>query len=1170
MPLDSGLDPSYWQQFHAGNMQMSGMGSVYGGGSPPVMAEGLMGAGMGRAAAFGGPMMAMGMGMMGLDPLTMGMRAGVGAFGRGMGLAGSVGLGAGVGFATAGVGAVAGFAANQIYGGAQQQMALNQGLRQNFTQAGASGTGFSRSDMGQIGGVLRQMTHEFGPAGEVATFGELSRLAQNMGKMGLSTGVRDVQDFSKRFKEMISTLKTVATELGTSLEAAQEFMASSKSSGMFRATDQLRFAGNARSTAIAGNLALSEVTGMANIGSQISRSFGGLGRQGAFAGMKSIGQIGTAVQTGVLSEEDIYNTTGLTGAEGRQAYAADLMQKTGGFLRSGKGRYFMASIAGKDGTLNQEAIDEYMMGTVGVNRTRELAQQNLAGVGRANFIRNEGRLRGSIMEQFGGLAPAIALQGWARDKGIDINNMDDRSMLFAQRHLGMGRDELDSTIKMAQGLPEIMREQRLSKERDSYQQEMGLQRKQQGIEGFKTRMDQIREGIQGRLEKIGADVFQEGSNLIERWFNQLTGQYIKTQNADLDRMAAAIKGGGGKSVLNNYLRNTVSGANVLGISDSAGRAQDAIDEQRVRANEAVADGDVKAFTKTFGGDIMSRYMKGGTGNANDRIAGVGKMLREKAIAGDTDAQVLYARYKSGSAGDRAELASAIEKESGIGGLGDAFEDLKGTGTPTKGDATEMDRYTRMGEKIMGASRGTTRQQNAWGFTRAAGYVVGSVMGGAEAITNLLQGQGLNARHTQGMIEDLSMGAARLAGYGRNTEGVGRYLLSNKGMGELSRIGEGGDVGGLQREVVGLYGGKAFEKLDEETQSLIDVRKKIIASTLLSAELKANGGNLSEDSKKGMLARILKGAQLEGSGATLESIAMDRENLMGITKENREANVREMSRYINRGAKKEATELLDSGFATGSIKDGALSLTKKTREDFKKEGLDVQLGEMAIAASKGVKITGDLDKDEAALAAYTGLEEQLNAKISDLDVPHKIRLATMARGTALGRQAGESAGREQRLRSLTKNAARRGDAGAREVGLAGVLGLDIDKETQKKLGTMSDWDAADELLRRAGGDVMKDGEFRRGIAESITSARKGLAGKAADQLDRALQAADPAMREQLKKATQAEGNPLLASMEKNSSEHTKLLTAIMRATAGAQEQLKLLDPKNPEAVRPGGK
>lgn len=432
------------QSVYGGGGAMSGMGS-----------DAVVGGAMNRMSAVGAPLAAGAMGLMGLDPLSMGMRAGWGAMSAGAGLGGGALAAAGAALPMMAVGAGVSYAGGQMMSGAQQQMGLNNTLRQNFAFRNAfGGQGFQRAEMSSIGNLVREMSESQGPGGEMASFRELSGLAGRMGSMGLAQGVKDVQEFSRRFKEMLTTLKSMAKDLGTTLEGAMEFAGAARGSGIFGMQRTAGFTSAVRGAAVAGGLAVSEVTAAASIGSQIARSIGGLGRQGAMAGVRTIGQIGVAQQMGTLTEEDIYNVTGLSGAEGRQAFAQSSLQSSANFLRGGRGRRLLASLAEKDGQLNEDNVQQLLSGGMSIGETMRLDRQQLGKVGRANFIRNEGRLRGAALERLGGFLPALQLQEWAQSKGVDINDMDDRSMLFAQRQLHMGRDEVDAAMKMVNNLPQ--------------------------------------------------------------------------------------------------------------------------------------------------------------------------------------------------------------------------------------------------------------------------------------------------------------------------------------------------------------------------------------------------------------------------------------------------------------------------------------------------------------------------------------------------------------------------------------------------------------------------------------------------------------------------------------------------------------------------------------------
>src|SRR5262245_48807743 len=143
MPISSSqisqMNMQYQQQMA---MQFQNAASI---GTQVPLSESIVGGGMNRAAAVGGPMASLGLGLMGLDPISLGIRAGMGtsALGGTFGAAGAVGLGVG-GLAMGGMMA-AGWAGNQMFTGAQQQQAFNSSMNSTFRFANQfGGTGFGR------------------------------------------------------------------------------------------------------------------------------------------------------------------------------------------------------------------------------------------------------------------------------------------------------------------------------------------------------------------------------------------------------------------------------------------------------------------------------------------------------------------------------------------------------------------------------------------------------------------------------------------------------------------------------------------------------------------------------------------------------------------------------------------------------------------------------------------------------------------------------------------------------------------------------------------------------------------------------------------------------------------------------------------------------------------
>lgn len=554
MPMSSTQIAAMTSQFQQQAMMQSqasamiSQGAGYGGGMS-TMGEQIAGSAINRGAAIGAPVATGAMALAGVDPVSMGLRGAL-AGGARMGMMGAVGGG------LLGAGAVglplmaAQYAGGQMMQGMQQQQMLQSTLGQTFRfQNQFGGTGFTSTEMGSIGSMFRGMAQQRGPGGELTSFNELTQLAANMGRMGMAGNIRNVREFQDKFKEMLSTVKEVATAFSTSLEEAQQIMVGMRQSGVFR--NQGQVAQEVRAMALTGGLATSEVTGMMRVGSQISRMIGGRGQAGAMAGMRAIGNVGGALQAGTMSEEDIYNVTGLTGAEGRRAMATTMLQGEARFLKSSLGRRMVAALGAQGGQVNQQAIDELMMGGgFGTGRTMQLAHQNLAKMGRADFIRNEGRIRGEIMRQTGGMGHIMAMRGWLEQRGLGMD--DDRALIFMQRRLGMGTDEAEQMLRMTRDLPMIMRQREVALGEAEYRQEIQQMRSRTGIQGVKKKLEDARGKIQGTLRQWGSNLYEAASDRIDRLINDITGdvhQYIAHDVEALSRDVFAAGGAAGQQAL---------------------------------------------------------------------------------------------------------------------------------------------------------------------------------------------------------------------------------------------------------------------------------------------------------------------------------------------------------------------------------------------------------------------------------------------------------------------------------------------------------------------------------------------------------------------------------------------------------------------------------------------
>ena len=394
---------------------------------------GLVGGGLGTVAAMA-------------NPISMAGSAAIGAYGMAGG--GMAGLAAG-GLAGGAIGLplyagamyASGLAKN-FTGGMQDQMALNSTLRQNFNflgGQGAYGRGFNQQQMGQIG---RDVSQEL-RSNTFTSAGELNQVIAGGAQMGQFTGVRDVQEFSRKFKEMLTTLKTVQRELGGSLTEAMEFVNQSRQAGVFGTTSATRFAGTIRTVSAATGFDQGQLVQLASNGAQIARAVGGNGAQGAFGALRGISTVSTALQGGMISEEMLSAATGgRTGQDAMSSFVTDMMQQTARYSRTAAGRYTVFGLANREGTgLDEGSVLDFMSGDVGAGSLSRRAHQQVGRMGRAQAINREGLLRGGLLEQGGMAAQLGYMRMLVGDRALDQG--DDLTSLVMQRRLHMSRPQAE-------------------------------------------------------------------------------------------------------------------------------------------------------------------------------------------------------------------------------------------------------------------------------------------------------------------------------------------------------------------------------------------------------------------------------------------------------------------------------------------------------------------------------------------------------------------------------------------------------------------------------------------------------------------------------------------------------------------------------------------------------
>lgn len=1168
-----------YQTMYAGQYSHSGMISGLMGmsGPPQVQGEALAGGAMNRVGAIAGPVAGLGLGMLGLDPMSLGLKAGMGAYGMGAGAMGGVAAGLGVAGLAAIPMAAMSYAGSQIMTGGRQQQQFNASMRSSFPFNSSYGQGFSTSQLGAMGSDLRHMAGGVGPGGEMSSFRELSQLASNMGRMGMGTGVRDVQQFKQKFSEMLQTVKTVASELGTTLEQAQQAMVSMKGSGVFRTGDQIKMAMQMRQFSVSGGLATSELASMASIGSQISRSVGGRGSAGAFAGMKTLGTIGSALQTGVLGEEDIYQATGMSGAEGRQALATRQMELSANFLKTNKGRYFLASVAGSNGSLDAGSVNAWMGGGMDVEETRGQAHRNLRGVGRANFIRNEGRLRGAAMEKFGGLLPAMALQQWGEGKNIDINSMGDREMLFASRQLGMGMDELQATIKEAKNLPALMQSQQTEGQIDQSLRGAANQRKTHGVEGMKRKFEQAREKIQSGLQELGANFYSQSSDMVERYLNKLSGTAVEEINRDAIK---AYKESGSLSQLHaltgvgrsNRLGGLGGGRTTGGIGsqtsffgeggllasigesgyDQGVRAGfsgklDAVRNMRPGAKREAALGKAASFMNDFYTNMLDPNLTGGSsfsGGFQDKlreayaekgIAGKQGMDRANALQSFLETEAFKGNTEARSA--LMQLQNAPESQKGAIALGIERSGKVASGAQISNGVGSVPSLFAAGSHF---SQGE------------AAEAAGGILGKEKGLSGKLVAAGLLATTGVGVPAALGLVATALVEHVQDKaerQKAGQFMLSAEGQAFTRAIASGspGEVGkafaGIQDKYTELQDKMAR---DPSSVSPDEMRRVKMMYGAAKVARDAGSGGVSDDMIK-KEARNL-GIDAGDLGAALGSINNSYQ-------EQTANNIRSIARSVGDTARNRKAEIAATGLGNNkNLNEDMLSYVRQINAESQLQGNETGSG---LARAAGLEDVGFTERHNRE-ARYWGMDKK------DL-----MSGAKANEGMGFFSLAREERGIASEKNRIFSQMRRGGVAGA----ALQTLGLKVDRGNLGMLKGLSGDKlsaALGDLIGQTGISAGENDPLQKELLAAMSSKDKNEQARLLSGIQRGTSEGGRELQENQKKQNEQQDrdkNPLLDSIDSTLKEILERSTRTAQGTEKIVGATSELNSKTPSSTDP---
>jgi hypothetical protein len=482
----------------------------------------------------------------GLDPFTQGLRG----FGQGMGWMRGAGVGAnmsrlaslgGGGMLRAGLGGIGGAAARAVpmlalaqaaqYGvgqmvqGAQFQNQVGGFLQNQFrfvNPESRTGFGFTREQQGQIGGMVREMGHSDMMTGPQ----ELLRVMKGGAQMGLFRAVQDVKEFKKRFTDMVGALKEVATTMNTTMEGAMPFFQQARGMGFWTPMDITRHAQQARATAATTGMSVQQVQQQMSAGTQMARSVGAMGYQGAQGMATSMQVAGGMLRGGLVSEQQMAEAYGTTDmGQAQQMFAQQMQAGATRFARGRRARWVLAALGRNNfQNLDYGRLQDFSSGLVGLGEIGGRARRNIGQQGAYNFVLNERNLRGQLLER----GPE-AMMGFTRMlAGRHLYGEDPRSRLIMKRlaaRSGFRGKQGQMYIQAMRNLPQIMEQNKARTAALADQLERNREQlMDRSFEGVKRKISGWwdRE-VKEPLQRMGAETSRDMADFWDKMGDKLWG-----------------------------------------------------------------------------------------------------------------------------------------------------------------------------------------------------------------------------------------------------------------------------------------------------------------------------------------------------------------------------------------------------------------------------------------------------------------------------------------------------------------------------------------------------------------------------------------------------------------------------------------------------------------------
>jgi hypothetical protein len=470
------------------------------------------------------------------------------------------------------IGSLPGMAIQHMAGsfmeGAHEQSAIERTLSQfQFQNAGSrSGKGFSRTDASQISGMVRQM--ERMPE-MLTSFGELNRVMDKMGQMGLMQGVRDAGEFMRKFRDTTTVLKDMAKMMGTSMEGALQAFGEARGAGFYSNTAVARNVLNRQVTASLTGMNQGQIGGLQAYGADMSHSLGGSRAGGAQNMLRTAGQLGMANQMGILSNNQIMEMTGKEGAEGIQDLSAQMSQLSYKMGRSNVGQALTLALGKQEngrytGEMDQELVDKVRRGELSLGELKSMARSKAGSRGaKLSFAAHKDRLRTEMAGAVGSEGISMQLQEILGEKGW--SNPDAQNLVM--QRFGASEEQANLLQQMMPNLQSIGTQMTLAGKQEARRSAQNAAQQEHGWDAIKHRIGKkIAHYTTDWAKDLGRGVRDYFQDWADGFMDDLTGQYREYVT---QRVADTVRFSMGGSATNRTALSAMS-KRASGFSSSLG------------------------------------------------------------------------------------------------------------------------------------------------------------------------------------------------------------------------------------------------------------------------------------------------------------------------------------------------------------------------------------------------------------------------------------------------------------------------------------------------------------------------------------------------------------------------------------------------------------------------